>query len=237
MKCLLSAPRLLVAVTSATLFAGICNVTAHAEEPLMPQAESAPARQPLVTNSKPAPPLTLQKPAQNWENTLTILRNDPALTTQLSNDPQLTQAISAAVARENAAGQKRLQDAQAAVQMSRSQLDAATRKLNAARALSAVERAPLSEQVSKLRQQLAQNLSRLQKQPSALIELQTKLKQLQATGLSWSTTLIAPKMPTLALPQGRNLLYTPADAATIIKRNLLLTPEDRAAVKAIPLHK
>ncbi len=237
MKRLLSAPLLLVAITSATLLIGICALTAHAEEPPVPQTEYAPVNQPPVTNSKPAPPLTLKNTPQIWENTLTTLRNDPALTIQLNNDPQLTRALSAVILQENAADLKRLHDAQAAIQKSRSQLETAMRKLNAAKALSPVERATQDEQVSKLRRELSQGMSRLKTRQTAQAALQTKLKQLQSTGLSWSTALITPTAPTLTLPQSRNLLYTPADASTLIKRNLLLTPEDRAATKTIPLHK
>lgn len=70
-----------------------------------------------------------------------------------------------------------------------------------------------------------------------ILEVKQRIEQNASTIQSLLTSLKKPGIPippSSPAVQGRTLLFTPADAATLIKRNLLLTPEDRKRVQTLP---
>lgn len=237
MKRLLSAPFLLVIMTSATLFTGPCTLAAYAEEPSMPQTGSPPMNQPPVKDAETMLSVALQNPAQAQENTVIKLEPGATLQVQPNTTTPTYPTLNAVLTWDSAMQQKRLKDAQAAVQATRARLAQAASKSNALRSLSQAKQAAMQAEIQQLQQQLAQNLGKLKSLQTAQAARQATIKQWQSASIFVTPAQTAPNTPYLKLPQGRNLLYTPADAAILIKRNLLLTPEDRAKDKIMPLHK
>ena len=237
MKPKLSAPCLLALLRILFFLPAHTCLSARAEEPQPAQTDYMPVViTPTVTWENPSGP-QLPKSAQIWQDRMTPLEINPGLSVQLNNAPQLSKTYVAIVSLQTAADPKRLQDAQASVQASRERLAQAIEKLNNKREASNAQRASSQEQVDKLAQQLAQNLTTLKTMQDAQNALQARVKQMMAGSLNLHYSITLPNTTTLTLPQDRNLLYTPADAAALVKRNLMLTPEDRAKVKTLPLHK
>ena len=219
-----AASSLLVSILSSGLLFAYASAGAQqspGSTPTPPSANKRSAPAPQVKERRDSKdsisPVPAQKPGskplpENGAPALDVNRLQAALEEQSSLKQQLAKAVQE---------EKTL----------RARLDTLNKEFSAAQAEPG---SPLRQEKTR---QVVETLSKLADKRLDIIKQELQLEQNASTLRSLLTPLKnpnAPIAPSEPAGQARTLLFTPADANTLIKRNLLLTPEDRKRVQILP---